>query len=60
MFEIGHLPPIWQTTQVRITRHAGHSWTSKDEHISDVFYGSLHMFVLSVDDDEDYIFWRDY
>ena len=32
----GHLPPITKTIQVRRTRHAGHSWRSKDELISDV------------------------
>ena len=31
-----HLPPITKTIQVRRTRHAGHSWRSKDELISDV------------------------
>ena len=32
----GHLPPIMKTIQVRQTRHAGHSWRSRDELISDV------------------------
>ena len=32
----GQLPPITRTIQVRRTRHAGHCWRSKDEHISDV------------------------
>ena len=32
----GHLPPITKTIQVRRTRHAGHCWRSKDEHISDI------------------------
>ena len=32
----GHLAPITKTIQVRRTRHAGHSWRSKDELISDV------------------------
>ena len=31
----GHLPPITKTIQVRWTRHAGHSWRSRDELISD-------------------------
>ena len=31
----GHLPPITKTIQVRRTRHAGHSWRSRDELISD-------------------------
>ena len=33
----GHLPPITRTIQIRRTRHAGHCWRSRDEHISDVF-----------------------
>ena len=32
----GHLPPITKTIQVRKTRHAGHSWRSRDGLISDV------------------------
>ena len=32
----GHLPLIMKTIQARRTRHAGHSWRSKDELISDV------------------------
>ena len=32
----GHLPPITKTIQVRLARHAGHCWRSKDELISDV------------------------
>ena len=32
----GHLPPITKTIQVRRTRHAGHSWRSRDEFIRDV------------------------
>ena len=32
----GHLPPITKTTQVRLTRYAGHCWRSKDELTSDV------------------------
>ena len=32
----GHLPPISKTIQVRRTKHAGLSWRSKDELISDV------------------------
>ena len=31
-----HLPPITKTIQVRRTRHAGHSWRSRDELIGDV------------------------
>ena len=30
----GHLPPTTKTIQVWQTRHAGHYWKSKDEHIS--------------------------
>ena len=32
----GHLPPITKSIQARRTRHAGHSWRSKGELISDV------------------------
>ena len=32
----GHLPPITKTIQVRLTRHAGHCWRSRDELIRDV------------------------
>ena len=32
----GYLPPITKTIQVRWTRHAGHSWRSKEELISDI------------------------
>ena len=32
----GHLPPITKTIQFRRTRHAGHSWRSRDELIRDV------------------------
>ena len=32
----GHLPPVTKNIQVRWTRHAGHYWRRKDEHISDV------------------------
>ena len=31
-----HLPPITKTIEVRWNRHAGHSWRSKDELISDI------------------------
>ena len=30
----GHLPPITKTIQVRRTRHAGHCWRSRDDHIN--------------------------
>ena len=33
----GHLPPMTKTIQVRRTRHAGHSWRSRDELISDTY-----------------------
>ena len=39
----GHLSPITKTIQVRRTRHAGYCWRSKDELISDILRGSLHM-----------------
>ena len=32
----GQPPPNTKTIQIRRTRHAGHSWRSKDERISDV------------------------
>ena len=32
----GYLPPIMKTIKIRWTRHAGHCWRSRDEHISDV------------------------
>ena len=32
----GHLSPITKTIQARRTRHAGHSWRSRDELISNV------------------------
>ena len=32
----GHLPSIMKTVQVRLTRHVGHCWRSRDELISDV------------------------
>ena len=32
----GNLPPITKTIQVSRTKHAGHSWRSKDELISDI------------------------
>ena len=31
-----HLPPIKKTIKIRQTKHAGHSWRSRDELISDV------------------------
>ena len=39
----GHLPPIMKTIQVRQTRHAEHSWRSRDELISDVLLWTPHM-----------------
>ena len=38
----GHLPPITKTIQVRRTRHAEHSWRSKDSSVM-YSYGPLHM-----------------
>ena len=32
----GHLPPIRKTIKIRRARHAGHSWRSRDELMSDV------------------------
>ena len=37
----GHLPLITKTIQVRRTRHAGHSWRSRDELICDVLLWTL-------------------
>ena len=34
-----HLPPITKTIQVRWTRHAGHSWRSRDELLWTPTYG---------------------
>ena len=34
--QYGHLPAITKTVQARRTRHAGHSWRSRDELISDL------------------------
>ena len=38
-----YLPLITKTIQVRRTRHAGHCWRSRDELISDILLGPLHM-----------------
>ena len=35
-----HLPSITKTIRIRRTRHAGHSWRSRDELISDVLLWS--------------------
>ena len=32
----GHLPPTMKTIKIKRTRHAGHSWRSKDNLVSDV------------------------
>ena len=32
----GYQPPITKTIKIRWTRHAGHCWRSRDEHLSDV------------------------
>ena len=37
----GHLPPISKAIQIRRTRHEGHFWRCKDEHISDVLRWTL-------------------
>ena len=50
----GHLPPIMKTIQVRRTRHAGHCWRSRDEHISD--YGPPHMAEQKQDDQHEHTF----
>ena len=47
----GHLPPISQTIQLRLTRHAGRGWRIKDKLISDVlFWGLLHKATPVLDD----------
>ena len=35
--QYGYLLPITKTIQIRQTGHAGHSWKSKDEFISDIY-----------------------
>ena len=45
-----HLPPITKTIQVRRIRHARHCWRSRDELISDVLHGPLHMAEQKQDD----------
>ena len=37
----GHRPPITKTIQVRRTRHVGHCWRSRDDHISDILLWTL-------------------
>ena len=32
----GHQPPVTNTIKIRLTRHAGHYWRSRDEFVSDV------------------------
>ena len=54
----GHLPPITKTIQVRRTRHAGHCWRSRDELISDYFYGPPHMTGQKQDDQHEHTFSR--
>ena len=39
----GHLPTITKTIKVRRTRRAGQCWRSRDELVSDVLCGPLHM-----------------
>ena len=46
----GHQPPITKTIQARRTRHAGHCWRSRDDLISDVLHGPLHMVEQKQDD----------
>ena len=46
----GHLTPITKTIQIRRTRHAEHSWRSKDELISDVLLWIPHMDEQRLDD----------
>ena len=37
----GHQPSITKIIKIRRTRHAGHCWRSRDEHISDVLLWTL-------------------
>ena len=46
----GHMPPITKTIQVKRTRHAGHSWSNRDELISDVLLWTPHMAGQKQDD----------
>ena len=52
----GHLPTITKTIQVRRTRHAGHCWRSRDEHISDIFLWTPHMAGQKQDDQLEHTF----
>ena len=52
----GHLPPITKTIQVRRTRHAGHCWRSRDEHIRDVLLWTPDMAVQKQDDQHEHTF----
>ena len=45
-----HLPPITKTIQAWRTRHAGHSWRSKDELVSDLLLWNPHMVNQKQDD----------
>ena len=45
-----HLPPITKTIQVRLTRHTGHCWRSRDKLISDVLLWTPHVAELKQDD----------
>ena len=52
----GHLPPIMKTIQVRRTRHAGHSWRSRDELIRDILLWTPHMAVQKQYDQHEHTF----
>ena len=45
----GHLSPISKTIKVRLTRHAGHCWRSRDELIRDIFLWTPLWVLLSYD-----------
>ena len=52
----GHLPPITKTIEVRWTRHAGHSWRSRDELIRDVLLWTPHMAGQKQDDKHEHTY----
>ena len=52
----GHLPPITKTIQVRLTRHAGHCWRSRDELISDVLLWTPQMAGQKQNDQHEHTF----
>ena len=51
-----HLPLITKTIKVRLTRHAGHCWRSRDQLISDVLLWIPHMAGQKQDDQLEHTF----